>query len=349
MKVKIAIVAPVWERVPPERYGGTEFIVSLLTDELVRRGNKVTLFATGDSVTRARLEWVYPTAQRDSHGQVIPEIRHLSLAFREAESFQLIHNHAGYSACAFASLVETPVLMTLHGMFTEENKTYFRAFKEDLYFNALSAQQQEECPDLKYVQTIYNGIDVSRYPFQENKDDYLLSLGRISALKGTRTAIEAAKRSGSRLIIAGKVDLRDRTYFEEMIEPELDGKLISYVGEVSREEKLTLLKNARALLFPIDWPEPFGLVMVEAMACGTPVIALNRGSVPEIILEGETGFIVESLEDMVDALCELPKIDPRYCRKHVEKKFSHLRMVDEYEKAYLEIISGEQRGGEHRA
>jgi glycosyltransferase involved in cell wall biosynthesis len=349
MELRIGVIAPVWERVPPERYGGTEFMVSLLTDELVRRGHEVTLFATGDSISSAKLEWVYPTAQRESHGQVIPEIRHLSLAFRQAGSFQLIHNHAGYSACAFASLVETPVLMTLHGIFTDENKAFFRAFRKDLYFNALSTHQRAECPDLRYVQTINNGIDVASYPFEENKDDYLLSFGRISPLKGTHTAIEMAKGSGRRLIIAGKVDLKDRSYFEQTIKPQLDGRLISYLGEVSWDEKLSLLKKAQALIFPIEWPEPFGLVMIEAMACGTPVVASKRGSVPEIIAEGETGFIVESLEGAIEALQEVSLINPRNCRNHVERRFSHLHMVDEYEKAYLEIICGEQRGGEHRA
>ena len=345
--MRIAQIAPVWERVPPEKYGGTEFVVSLLAEELVKRGHEITLFATGDSQTAARLEWVYPQAQRESHGQVIPEVRHLSQAFRQAERFQIIHNHAGYSACAFAALVSTPVLMTLHGIFTEENRAYFRAFKNDLYYNTVSENQRKECPDLKYAQTVHNGIDVSKYPYRESKADYLLSLGRISALKGNHIAISAAKRVNRQLIITGKVDQKDRPYFEQYVKPYLDGEFISYRGEVSWEEKLSLLRDARALLFPIDWPEPFGLVMVEAMACGTPVIAFRRGSVPEIVSEGETGFIVESLEGIVKAISDVSGINPKNCRKRVEEKFSHLRMVDEYEKIYGEIIrrSREQRAG----
>lgn len=336
--MRIAEVAPVWERVPPVRYGGIELVVSLLTDELVRRGHKVTLFASGNSITEAELSAVYPSARRADIGAIPIDLLHVSRAFKRADEFDVVHNHSGYSGVALAACVDVPTLTTLHGIFTEQNTPFFEAFANACWYNSISDEQRRGGPPLRYIDTIYNAIDVSAYPFEPDKDDYLVSIGRISPLKGTHIACEMAERAGARLILAGKIDSgADTTYFQDRVAPFLDEDRIAYVGEVSHEEKLRLFARARGFLFPLQWAEPFGLVMVEALACGTPVLSLARGSVPEVVTDGVTGVVAADEDELASRIDEAGDIDAAACRAEAESRFSVGRMTDDYLAAFERI------------
>lgn len=336
--MRIAQLAPIWERVPPVRYGGVELIAALLTDELVRRGHDVTLYASGDSLTKAELRSVRPTPLRERTGTVVPGIFHSARAFEEAAEFDIIHNHTDLFALAFDRFVSTPVLHTLHGIFTEDNKVIFRRYRE-LYYNSISNSQREGLPELNYLATVYNAIDVDSYPFRADKEDYYVFLSRVSPPKAPHLAIEVAQRAGVKLVLAGKVDAgEDTLYFHEKVEPHLDGEDIRFLGEISQEEKRGLFASAKAFIFPLQWAEPFGLVMVEAMAAGTPVIAFPYGSVPELVVDGETGFLVDSLDEMVKVLDKIPQIDPHKCRRWVEERFSVDRIATDYEMLYRDIL-----------
>lgn len=337
--MRIAQLSPVWERVPPVKYGGIELVVHLLTEELVRRGHEVYLFASGDSKTSAKLESAYPVAQRQLLGNPVPDLLHVSQAFLRASEFDIIHNHAGYSGIALASFVSTPVLTTLHGIFTDINRPFFDRFKDAVYYNSISEEQRRGFLSLNYIATIYNAIDISSYSFSAKKKDYYISLGRVCALKGTHLAIEVAKRAGVKLLIAGKIDAgKDTEYFHEKVEPYVDGKQIVFLGEVTEKQKRDLLRDAKAFIFPLQWSEPFGLVMIEAMICGTPVISFPYGAVPEVVIDKETGFIVRSIGEMTEAVRKIDQIDPKKCRDLVEERFGVPRMVDDYEAVYQKII-----------
>jgi glycosyltransferase involved in cell wall biosynthesis len=345
--MKIAQLSPLIERVPPKKYGGTERVVSLLTEELVRRGHDVTLFASGDSITTAKLESVYSKSLREAKIDEFQAFQLLNAgaAFERAREFEVIHNHLDYYGLPFIPISSTPTVSTLHGSFNLENRYIYSAYS-NLNYVSISNAQRKPLPTLNYIKTIYHGIDVITFPFSEEKDDYLLFVGRISREKGVHFAIDAARHLHKTLIIAAKLDpyqKADLRYFEDVIEPELEGEQIRWVGEVDAEERNRLMSRASCLLHPINWREPFGLVMVEAMACGTPVIAFNRGSVPEILVNGKTGFIVEDLEEMVSVYENISKISPVACREHMEKNFSVVRMVDEYEKVYEKLISDKKK------
>ncbi len=340
--MRIAQVAPLWERVPPPTYGGTELVASLLTDELVRRGHEVTLFASGDSITLAKLESVHPRALRldDSIKEYgIYEMLQLSTVYERANEFDVIHSHMGCSALPYAKLVKTPTVHTLHGIFTPDNEKLFTHAKRQP-FVSISHSQREPRLGLNCVATVYNGIDTDSYEFYPQPSDppYLAFLGRLSPEKGTHIAIEIAKRTGWHLKIAGKVDPVDVTYYEEEIKPHIDGKQIEYLGEANHQQKNVLLGNAFATLFPITWREPFGLVMVESMAAGTPVVAMELGSASEVIAHGRTGFLCHSIDECVAAIDQVPTIDRRICREHVISHFSVQRMVDGYEAVYQKLI-----------
>ncbi|MDZ8055264.1 MAG: glycosyltransferase family 4 protein [Aulosira sp. ZfuVER01] len=338
--MKIAQVAPLWERVPPVTYGGIELVVSHLTDELVRRGHEVTLFASGDSQTLANLEAVYPRALRldpNVKEYAVYEMLELSQVYQRSQEFDIIHSHVGISALSLASLVSTPTVHTLHGSFTKDNKKAFSHHKKQPYISISNAQRQI---DLSYFGTVYNGIKPEDYPFnkQPQEPEYLAFLGRFSPEKGPHHAITIAKQSGWRLKMAGKIDVVDSKFFEQEIAPHIDGQQIEYLGEVNHAQKAELLGNAAITLFPITWQEPFGLVMIESMATGTPVIAMNLGSVPEVIAHGETGFVCQDYEEMADMIPEALKLNRLTCRKHVENKFSIAQMVNGYEAVYEQII-----------
>jgi glycosyltransferase involved in cell wall biosynthesis len=352
--MRIAQIAPLWERVPPPTYGGTELVAALLTDELVRRGHEVTLFASGDSQTIARLEAVHPRALRldDSVREYgIYEMLQLSTVYDRANEFDVIHSHMGCSALSYAKLVKTPTVHTLHGIFTPDNERMFTHAKQQP-FVSISESQREPRLGLNCVATVYNGIDTDSYNFYPQPSDppYLVFLGRLSPEKGTHLAIEIAQRTGWHLKLAGKIDPVDVEYYENVLKPHIDGKQIEYLGEANHQQKNALLGNAFATLFPITWREPFGLVMVESMAAGTPVIAMNLGSTAELIVHGKTGFLCHSIDECISALDQVPTIDRRICREHVVSHFSVKRMVDGYEAVYQQLLNERfARNGQFRS
>lgn len=340
--MKIAQLAPLWERVPPFRYGGIELIVSLLTEELVRRGHDVTLFASGDSITTAKLKSVHDQALRLDPSIKEPGLYEQMMLFEvynNAHHFDIIHSHVGCAGLPYTSFVKTPTVHTMHGIFTPDNEKMFRCFAWEPYIS-ISQAQREPRLGLNYVHTVYNGIDTSVYPFhpQPTQPAYLAFVGRISPEKGPEEAIKIARAAGLPLKMAGKVDAVDRVYYREQIEPLIDGEQIQYLGEVSHEQKVQLLGGATVTLFPITWREPFGLVMIESMATGTPVIGMGLGSVPEIIAHGKTGFVCHSLEQMIEAIPAAIKLDRPTCRDYVLSNFSVQSMTDEYEKAFQMVL-----------
>lgn len=341
--MRIAQIAPLWERVPPSRYGGSELIVSLLTDELVRRGHEVTLFASGDSITKAHLKPGHDQALRldqtiKEHG--LYEQMMLSEVYQNAHHFDIIHSHVGCVALPYTPLVKTPTVHTTHGTFSPDNEKMFQRFAKQPYIS-ISQAQREPRLGLNYIHTIYNGIDPAVYAFQKEptQPPYLAFVGRLSPEKGPEGAIKIALALGLPLKMAGKIDLVDRTYYSEKLKPLIDGEQIEYLGEVSHEEKVQLLSNATVTLFPITWREPFGLVMIESMATGTPVVGMDLGSVMEVIAHGKTGFVCNTLEKMMEAVPEAMKLDRQTCRDYVLSRFSVDTMVTEYERAFEMVLS----------
>ncbi len=341
--MRIAQIAPLWESVPPPAYGGAELVVSLLTDELVQRGHEVTLFASGDSVSLAQLEAIHPRALRlDPNVKEHPiyEMLQLSQVFQRAQEFDIIHSHIGCAALPCSPLVKTPTLHTLHGGFTTDNEKLFTYFRDQPYVS-ISNTQREPRLGLNYISTVYNGINPAAHTFysEPDKSPYLAFLGRISPEKGTHLAIEIAKRSGWKLKIAGKVDRVDVDYFEQQIKPQIDGTQIEYLGEANHEQKNILMGNAVATLFPITWREPFGLVMIESMVAGTPVIALELGSTSEIIVDGKTGFLCQNVDECVEAVGRVGALDRHACRDHVVNHFGVKQMTDGYEAVYQKLLA----------
>jgi glycosyltransferase involved in cell wall biosynthesis len=338
--MKIAQVAPLWERVPPPTYGGIELVVSQLTDELVRRGHDVTLFASGDSQTLAQLKAVYPCAIRldpNVKEYSVYEMLELSQVYAQAAQFDIIHSHIGITALMLAPLVKTPTVHTLHGGFTPDNRKLFKLHSKQPYISISNAQRELE---LNYLSTVYNGINPQAYPFKAQPADppYLAFLGRMSPEKGPQYAIAIAKQTGWQLKMAGKVDVPDSLFFEREIAPQIDGKQIEFLGEVNHGQKVELLGNAAVTLFPIAWREPFGLVMTESMATGTPVIGMSLGSVPEVIAHDKTGFVCKSYAEMAAMIPLALELDRRNCRDYVENNFSVTQMVDGYEAAYRQLL-----------
>ncbi|MDJ0693021.1 glycosyltransferase family 4 protein [Mastigocoleus sp. MO_188.B34] len=340
--MRIAQVAPLWERVPPPAYGGVELVVGLLCDELVRRGHEVTLFASGDSITLANLDSVYPRSFRSDKlvkDYNVYEVLQLSRLYQQADKFDIIHSHVGYPAISYADLVKTPTVHTLHGIFTPDTEKVYIEGRSQPYVSISNAQREPRL-GLNYAATVYNGIDIDSHRFYPEPQDppYLAFLGRISPEKGTHLAIEIAKAAGIPLKMAGKVDVVDVEYFKTEIEHHIDGEQIQYLGEANHFEKNALLGGAIATLFSITWREPFGLVMTESMAAGTPVLAKPLGSAPEVVAHGKTGFLCDTTAEFVDAIARIKEIDRHECRKHVEQKFSVSSMIDGYEAVYKQLI-----------
>jgi glycosyltransferase involved in cell wall biosynthesis len=341
--MRIAQIAPLYESVPPQTYGGTERVVSYLTEELVRQGHEVTLFASGDSRTSARLVPACERALRLDPGSIDHLAHHILLVeevHSRAEEFDVLHFHIDYLHFPLTSRRGRPNLTTLHGRLDIPDLVpLYRRFR-DLPVVSISDAQRRPLPWINWVRTVYHGLPEEEFPFGEGGGGYLVFLGRISPEKGVGKAIEIARAAGLPLAVAAKVDRADQEYFEHTVKPLLAQPHVEFLGEVGGTEKARLLGEARALLFPIDWPEPFGLVMIEALACGTPVVAMRRGSVPEVMSDPRSGFICDSLEEAVEAVARLPSLARRGCRQVFEERFSARRMARDYVEVYRGLAAG---------
>jgi glycosyltransferase involved in cell wall biosynthesis len=341
--MRIAQVAPLYESVPPRRYGGTERIVSFLTEELVAQGHEVTLFASGDSLTRARHIAICPRALRldqDVNDALAHHILLLETVFGMSREFDIVHFHIDYLHYPLTRRQGIANLTTLHGRLDLPDLVpLYRAFPE-MPLVSISDSQRTPLPWVNWRRTVHHGLPENLYGFHHEPGRYLAFLGRISPEKRVDRAIEIARACGIPLKIAAKVDRVDEDYFNTVIRPLLSDPLVDYLGEIGDREKETFLGNALALLFPIDWPEPFGLVMIESLACGTPVIAYRRGSVPEVLEEGVTGFMVRNLAEATAAVGKLERLDRRRCREVFERRFSASRMVGDYLSLYQEQVHG---------
>lgn len=340
--MRIAQVAPLYESVPPRLYGGTERVVSYLTEELVRQGHDVTLFASADSITAARLEPVCDRALRLHRGSLVDPIAHhvhqVELVVKQADDFDIVHFHLDYLPFSQIRHSNIPAVTTLHGRL--DIPDLFPLFREfaDMHLVSISDSQRAPMPWANWLATVPHGLPSYLHSLGDGSGGYLAFLGRVSPEKRVDRAVEIARLAGMPLRIAAKVDPVDQPYFDSQIRGLLDDPNVEFIGEIGEKEKTDFLGNARALLFPIAWPEPFGLVMIEAMACGTPVIAFPAGSVPEIIDEGATGMIVNSVEEAAEAARNIQRIDRKLCRAVFERRFSARRMCQNYIRAYERLI-----------
>lgn len=345
-KLKIAQIVNIAEQVPPHKYGGTERVVYALTEELVKRGHEVTLFASGDSKTSAKLVAIYPKALRSVHidnayGMSPLTLLNIGYAYQKQDEFDIIHDHTGYFGLPVANIAKTPVVMTMHGYFSVNERRIFENLKNP-YLVSISNAQAKSAPKLSFIANVYHGLNMDDFPFSETHEGYLLSVGRISLEKGTHIAIEVAQYLDLPLIIVAKLDSvldspENNAYFRQYIEPKLSDQ-IKWVGEVNEEERNRLMSKALCLLHPVTWPEPFGLAMIESMACGAPVIGFNLGSIPEIIQDGKTGYVVNTINEMIEASANIDKIDRKACRQYALKTFNVKNMVDQYEQIYYQIL-----------
>jgi glycosyltransferase involved in cell wall biosynthesis len=344
--MRIAQIAPLTESVPPKLYGGTERAVSYITEALVDLGHDVTLFASGDSLTSAKLEPVWPRALRLDPGirdRIAPHMLLMEMVRRQADQFDVLHFHMDYYSFSVFKRQETPFVTTLHGRLDlPEQQPVFDTFNTAPVISISNAQRQP-MPQAKWLRTVYHGLPEKLYTPQPVEQRYLAFLGRISPEKRVDTAIRIAQRCGLPIRIAAKVDEADREYFEREIKPLLALPFVEYVGEINDSQKAEFLSGAHALLFPIDWPEPFGLVMIEAMACGTPVVAFNRGAVPEVVDEGVSGYIVEDEIGAVAAVNRISRISRAGVRRRFEERFTSHRMAQEYVQAYQAVIRANKR------
>lgn len=341
--MRIAMLAPIAWRTPPRQYGPWELVTSLLTEALVARGVDVTLFATLNSLTAGKLDGVVPAPYSEDPAidAKVWEFRHLSYLFERAGEFDLIHNQADFPAHAFAPLVRTPMVTTIHGFSSERILPMYKPYEDRVHFVAIS--EADRHPDLRYAATIHHGIEIGEFPFAPAGGDDLLFFGRIHPDKGASEAIAVARAAGRVLHIYGVV--HDAAYHEREVLPHVDGRTVHFHGPVGGSARVEALGSARALLHLINFDEPFGLSVVEAMACGTPVIAVNRGSMPELIEHGRTGFLVETVEEAVRAVDLVGAIDRRAVREAVSGRFSVERMADDYLALYRRIVA-EARTGE---
>ncbi|TJZ54912.1 glycosyltransferase family 4 protein [Sphingobacterium olei] len=334
--MKIAMLSPIAWRTPPVHYGPWEQVTSLLTEELIKNGLEVTLFATGNSLTEATLQAVCPTGYEEDKDidAKVWECLHISECLENADEFDLIHNQFDFLPLSYSKLVKTPMVSTIHGLSSPKILPVYKKYNKHTHYVSIS--NADRSPELDYITTIHHGIDLSQFKFNANPQDYLLYYGRIHHDKGTKEAVEIAKALGKRLIIAGII--QDEHYFKEHIVPYLKPGKIEYIGSVGAEKRNELLANASVLLHPINFNEPFGLSIVEAMACGTPVIAFNKGSMPELIDDNKTGFLVTDIAEAIEKAKHIDSINRTACRKKVEQQFSKERMSQKYMELYKQIL-----------
>jgi glycosyltransferase involved in cell wall biosynthesis len=342
--MRIAILGPIWKSIPPKAYGGSELIVNLLVEDLVRRGHDVTLFASGDSETSAKLSSIFPKNIYEILGKfdwkdISYNLIHAQKCFQRANEFQIIHNHLGPEALVFAPFTKTPVVSTLHSSLPPDWPVIAKAMRNEKYIS-ISNAQRKNAPYLNWIGTVYHGIEIEKFPFNPKPKDYLFFIGTLSPQKGLDVAVRVAKKAKLPLIVAGDRRPEFEEFLEREVLPYIDNEQIKLIGEVNFAQKVEFYKNALALIFPIRWNEAFGLVMIEAMACGTPVIAFDNGAVPEIVENGVTGWIVKSgdEEGLVGAIKKIKELNREKIRKVAEEKFNAKRMVDNYEKIYKEIV-----------
>lgn len=340
--MKIAILGPLWKTIPPQKYGGTELIASLLADELVNLGHDVTLYACGGSKTKAKLIEVIEKPLFDIIGGFkfdavqFQDFMEIKLAFdaAKASKFDIIHNHMGLNMAALGNFCPVPMLTTNHSSVPPDFEPISKIAKDSNYVS-ISNSQRKLAPYLNYVATVYHGIKTSDFDFNPNSGDYLLFLATMSESKGVDRAIEIAKKANIKMIMAG--DIRDESYFET-IKPLIDGDKIIYLGEVDLKQKNELMRNAKAYIFPIRWSEAFGLTVVESLATGTPVIAFPNGSLPELIDDGKTGFLVSSIDQAVEAIKNIDKISREECRRQAVERFDVSIMAQNYLKVYEKLL-----------
>jgi len=344
--MRIAQVSPLYESVPPQGYGGTERVVSYLTEELVKSGHQVTLFASGDSVTRAELVPCCARSLRLDETCKDPLAHHMVMierALERADEFDLIHFHTDYLHFSVARRLAVAHLTTLHGRLdTPELHSVFTQFS-DVPLASISDAQRKPVAHANFCGTVQHGLPLDLYPFRAEPDDYFAFLGRISPEKRLDRAIEIARRLGVRLKVAAKLDRADRDYYEQEIAHLMSDPVVDFVGEIGEQQKAEFLGRARCLLFPIDWPEPFGLVMIESMACGTPVVAFRCGSVPEVIDDGVSGYCVDDLDSATTAAARALELDRRACRDAFDRRFSVERMARDYVGLYAELVERNRR------
>jgi glycosyltransferase involved in cell wall biosynthesis len=344
--LRIAQLAPLYESVPPQGYGGTERVVSYLTEQLVADGHEVTLFASGDSRTRARLVPGATEALRLGGSEGDPLLPHLVMlehAFRATEAFDVVHAHVDAIAFPFARRSPVPVVSTLHGRLDLEALDPLYKEYTDQWLVSISDSQRAPVPEARWIGTVHHGLPADLYRFHPVPEPYLAFIGRVSPEKRVDRAIEIAIRSHRKLRIAAKVDRVDASYYRKTIEPLIRHPLVEWVGEVNDEEKDEFLGNASALLFPIDWPEPFGLTMIEALACGTPVIAWQHGSVSEVLEQGVTGFLCDDVGAAVRAVNQLDRLSRARCRQEFERRFTAERMARDYVAIYERLAGTGER------
>jgi len=335
--MKIALLSPIAWRTPPLKYGPWEQVASNIAEGLIELGIDVTLFATGNSSTKGKLQYVSETAYAENPNiePKVWECLHISNVMEQAENFDLIHNNFDFLPLTYSRLIKTPMLTTIHGFSSKKIIPVYKKYNDNNFYVSIS--NADRSPGLEYLATVYNGINTSEFTFRPFGKEYLLFFGRIHPEKGTYEAILIAKKAGKKLIISGLI--QDNNYFENKVKPFLNDGSIVYVGNSGPKERDKLLGEAYALLHPISFEEPFGLSVAEAMLCGTPVIAFNRGSMPELIIDGKTGFLVNTVEEAVEAINNINSIDRKYCRKFAASTFSRQKMAEGYLELYKKILN----------
>jgi len=332
----IAMLSPIAWRTPPRHYGPWESVASLLTEGLVARGHDVTLFATADSQTSGTLHAVCPRGYEEDRSLIpkVWECLHISELFEHADAYDMIHNHFDFLPLTYTGLTATPVVTTIHGFSSPGILPVYKKYNGKAIYVSIS--DADRSPDLDYIKTIHHGIDIKQFDFQPAPDDYLLFFGRIHQDKGTREALDIARDCGKKLILAGII--QDQAYYDQFVAPRIDNDKVVYIGSAGPAERNRLLGKARALLHPIQFNEPFGLSVIESMACGTPVIAFSKGAMPELIENGKSGFLVNNVDEAIEAVARIEDIDRVDCRRRVERHFTIDRMVDDYIQVYETVL-----------